>query len=33
MAPIPEVTAAIDQALTSLVRGAYLAHKSQRVSH
>jgi len=33
MAPIPEVTAAIDKALTGLVRGAHPAHKSERVSH
>ena len=32
MAPIPDVTAAIDQALTGL-GGAHPAHKSKRVSH
>ena len=33
MAPIPEVTAAIDKALSSLGRGVHPAHKSERVSH
>ena len=33
MAPIPEVTAAIDKALSGLGRGVHPAHKSERVSH
>jgi adenylate kinase len=33
MAPIPEVTAAIDKALTGLGHSAHPAHKSERVSH
>jgi adenylate kinase len=33
MAPIAEVTAAIDKTLMDLARGAHPAHKSERVSH
>ena len=33
MAAIPEVTTAIDKALTGLGRSAHPAHKSERVSH
>jgi adenylate kinase len=33
MAPIPDVTAAIDKALNGLTRAAHPAHKSERVSH
>jgi hypothetical protein len=33
MAPIPDVTAAIDKVLNGLTRAAHPAHKSERVSH